>query len=99
MHTVPQDSRPSTSEEESHALLDRFVELGGTFIDTADYYSFGLSESIIGNWIAKHPELRKKVICTSLNLSLYKVHHTLWCTYNFNMPLIKILYSAPFSYT
>ena len=32
-------------------LLDRFVELGGTFIDTADSYASGMSEQIIGKWM------------------------------------------------
>lgn len=29
------------TEAESHAVLDRFVELGGNFIDTANVYSGG----------------------------------------------------------
>lgn len=43
-----------TSEKESHAILDAFVEAGGNFIDTADVYSRGLSEEIIGHWLKKH---------------------------------------------
>ncbi len=35
----------------SYALLDRFVELGGNFLDTADQYSSGVSEEIIGQWM------------------------------------------------
>ena len=41
------------SEEESHRLLDRFVEAGGNFIDTADVYSRGVSEEILGRWFKK----------------------------------------------
>lgn len=33
------------------AILDRFVELGGTFIDTADSYAGGRSEIMIGSWM------------------------------------------------
>lgn len=33
------------------AVLDRYVELGGTFIDTADSYAGGRSEIMIGNWM------------------------------------------------
>jgi aryl-alcohol dehydrogenase-like predicted oxidoreductase len=33
------------------SILDRFVELGGTFIDTADAYAGGRSEIMIGNWM------------------------------------------------
>lgn len=39
-------------EPTSHAILDRFVEAGGTFIDTADVYTRGASEQIIGSWLA-----------------------------------------------
>lgn len=39
----------------SHAQLDRFVEAGGTFVDTADVYCRGVSEEIIGRWFASRP--------------------------------------------
>ncbi|MDH3539617.1 MAG: aldo/keto reductase [Acidimicrobiia bacterium] len=39
-------------ETTSFAILDRFVAEGGTFIDTADVYSRGRSEQIIGSWLA-----------------------------------------------
>ena len=42
-----------TDEAGSHAQLDRFVAAGGTLIDTADVYTRGASESIIGRWLAK----------------------------------------------
>jgi aryl-alcohol dehydrogenase-like predicted oxidoreductase len=42
-------------EESSHAQLDRFVEAGGTFVDTADVYAAGASEHIIGRWFASRP--------------------------------------------
>ena len=38
------------------------MQAGGNFIDTADVYQFGVSESIIGNWLVQHPELRAKMI-------------------------------------
>jgi aryl-alcohol dehydrogenase-like predicted oxidoreductase len=41
-----------SDEKVSHAQLDRFVEAGGTFIDTADVYTHGESERIIGHWLA-----------------------------------------------
>lgn len=40
-------------ESMSHRLLDRFVEAGGNFIDTADVYTDGASEEIIGRWLAR----------------------------------------------
>jgi aryl-alcohol dehydrogenase-like predicted oxidoreductase len=42
-----------TDERTSHEFLDRFVEAGGTFIDTADVYSRGVSEEILGRWLAR----------------------------------------------
>src|SRR3954451_2345822 len=42
-----------TDEAGSHAQLDRFAEAGGTLIDTADVYTRGASETIIGRWLAK----------------------------------------------
>ena len=42
-------------ETSSHQQLDRFVEAGGTMVDTADAYSAGRSEEIIGRWFASRP--------------------------------------------
>ncbi|MBX3081369.1 MAG: aldo/keto reductase [Anaerolineae bacterium] len=44
-----------TDEPTSRIMLDRFVEVGGTFIDTANAYSSGHSEEIIGNWLTDKP--------------------------------------------
>ena len=44
-----------TDEEGAHAQLDRFVEAGGNLVDTADVYSHGVSEEIIGRWFAGRP--------------------------------------------
>lgn len=44
-----------SSEEVSHAQLDGFVAAGGTLVDTADVYSGGASEQIIGRWLAARP--------------------------------------------
>ena len=43
-------------EETSGHILDAFAEAGGTFIDTADVYSKGVSEEITGRWLKSHPE-------------------------------------------
>lgn len=51
-----------SGEEVSHALLDRFVERGGTFVDTADVYSRGVSEEIIGRWLASRPGMRDRLV-------------------------------------
>ncbi|WP_210480174.1 aldo/keto reductase [Naasia sp. SYSU D00948] len=39
------------SREESFAILDAYAEAGGNFLDTADVYSNGASEEILGEWL------------------------------------------------
>lgn len=52
-----------TDEPGAHRQLDRFVEAGGTFVDTADVYSGGMSEEIIGRWFASRPaEVTEQVV-------------------------------------
>lgn len=41
-------------EETSHRMLDRYVEAGGNFLDTANVYGSGRSEEIIGKWLSRH---------------------------------------------
>ena len=50
------------TEETSHAILDDYVAAGGNFIDTADVYSAGVSEEIIGRWLAKRPEVKDQMV-------------------------------------
>ncbi|HSP74895.1 MAG TPA: aldo/keto reductase [Cryobacterium sp.] len=49
-------------QEMAHTLLDTYVEAGGSFIDTADVYSSGVSEEMIGSWLASHPAEREQVV-------------------------------------
>ncbi len=56
-------------EATSHAILDRALERGINFIDTAEMYSvptraetYGATETIIGNWFAKRPGARQKLV-------------------------------------
>jgi aryl-alcohol dehydrogenase-like predicted oxidoreductase len=56
-------------EASAHALLDHAVARGVNFIDTAEMYSvpprretFGATERIIGNWFARQPAMRDKVV-------------------------------------
>ena len=52
-------------EATSGDMLGTFFTAGGTFIDTADVYGAGVSEEIIGRWLATHPtELAQAVIAT-----------------------------------
>jgi aryl-alcohol dehydrogenase-like predicted oxidoreductase len=49
-------------EATSHAILDDYVAAGGNLIDTADVYSTGASEEIIGHWLADHPTESEQVM-------------------------------------
>src|SRR5690349_134046 len=40
-----------TNEQDSRQIMDRFVAEGGNFIDTADVYTSGASEEIVGHWL------------------------------------------------
>jgi aryl-alcohol dehydrogenase-like predicted oxidoreductase len=42
-----------TSVDEAHRMLDRFVDAGGTFVDTADTYGRGESERVLAPWLAR----------------------------------------------
>jgi aryl-alcohol dehydrogenase-like predicted oxidoreductase len=50
------------TEEASHAILDSYAAAGGNFIDTADVYSAGVSEEIIGRWLAQRPKARDRIV-------------------------------------
>ena len=50
-------------EATSFGLMDAYVEAGGNFIDTADVYSAGVSEEIVGRWL-KGKKLRDLVVAT-----------------------------------
>ncbi len=57
---------PQTGEEDSYALMDRALELGINFFDTANVYGGkfgeGLTEQIIGRWFAQGGGRRDKVV-------------------------------------
>jgi aryl-alcohol dehydrogenase-like predicted oxidoreductase len=50
----------------SHELMDRFVEIGGNFIDTADIYNLGKAETIIGRWMKKRGNRDDIVLATKV---------------------------------
>ena len=56
-------------EASAHAILNRSLERGVNFIDTAEMYAVparaetcGATETIIGNWFAKNPGVRQKEV-------------------------------------
>lgn len=68
----------TVDEEGAFDILDAFVEAGGNFIDTADCYTAwssrmggrpnpgGVSEEIIGRWMAKRGNRRDLVVATKV---------------------------------
>jgi len=57
------------AEADAHAILDRAVERGINFIDTAEMYAvparaetYGATESIIGRWFQRRPGLRQRLV-------------------------------------
>jgi aryl-alcohol dehydrogenase-like predicted oxidoreductase len=49
------------AEDESRALFDRYIDGGGNFVDTADGYTGGKSEQMVGKFIAER-KLRDRVV-------------------------------------
>jgi len=63
----------TTDEKTAFAVMDAFVERGGTFFDTADFYSrwiseelAGISETIIGRWLKARRNRDRVVIATKV---------------------------------
>ena len=70
--TFGEDLGWGTSVEESQRILDRYIELGGNFIDTANFYTKSHSEKIIGDHVGRHPARRDRlVIATKFSGNLY----------------------------
>jgi aryl-alcohol dehydrogenase-like predicted oxidoreductase len=57
---------PQTSEADSHSIMDRALELGLNFFDTANVYGWkrgeGWTEQIIGRWFAQGGGRREKTV-------------------------------------
>jgi aryl-alcohol dehydrogenase-like predicted oxidoreductase len=51
-----------SDEQVAHDQLDRFLEQGGNFLDTADVYADGESETIIGRWLAARSGARDRMV-------------------------------------
>ena len=64
-----------TSEAEGHAQIDRALEAGINFVDTAEMYpvnpirdeTIGLTEQIIGNWIGRTGRRQDLVLATKMS--------------------------------
>jgi aryl-alcohol dehydrogenase-like predicted oxidoreductase len=56
------------SKDESRAMFEAYAEAGGNFIDTANFYTKGESESFLGEFI--HGERDRWVIATKYSLDM-----------------------------
>jgi aryl-alcohol dehydrogenase-like predicted oxidoreductase len=70
--TFGEDLGWGTSVEESQQIIDRYIELGGNFIDTANFYTLSHSEKILGDHIGRHTARRDRlVVATKFSGNLY----------------------------
>lgn len=57
---------PVTPEDDAHRIMDRAIQHGMNFFDTADVYGWkkgeGITERIIGRWLAQGGGRREKVV-------------------------------------
>lgn len=56
-----------TDAGESASILDAYADAGGNFIDTANVYNDGASESIIGDWLNKTGKRDQVVLSTKVH--------------------------------
>ncbi len=47
-------------------ILDLYVERGGNFLDTADVYSKGLSETILGEWLSSRADTEHVIVASKV---------------------------------
>ncbi|MDQ0322673.1 aryl-alcohol dehydrogenase-like predicted oxidoreductase [Pararhizobium capsulatum DSM 1112] len=59
-----------SDEASARAIFDRYVTAGGNFIDTADSYAGGLSESLVGEFVSEKGLRDQLVIATKFSNSL-----------------------------
>jgi len=65
--TFGEDWGWGASEEESRRIFDGFAEAGGNFIDTANNYTNGTSETFVGEFV--HSDRDHFVVATKYSLS------------------------------
>ena len=53
-------------ETESFTILDHYLEAGGTFLDTANGYSGGGSEALLGRWLRDRGVRERMVVATKV---------------------------------
>jgi aryl-alcohol dehydrogenase-like predicted oxidoreductase len=56
-------------EKDSRAIFDRYLERGGNFLDTADGYTAGHSEELVGKFVAEEKLRDRLVIATKFTFN------------------------------
>ena len=67
--TFGEELGTGASRETSQKVYERFVEAGGNFIDTANIYTLGTSERMLGDFIAELPALRRSRLTVATKLA------------------------------
>ena len=84
---------PQTDEADAHAIMDRALELGINFFDTANVYGWkhgeGITEQIIGRWFAQGGGRREKIVLAT------KVYGAMGDWPNDTLPLGAATSAAP----
>ncbi|MBS7807344.1 aldo/keto reductase [Variovorax sp. PCZ-1] len=57
-------SRWGSGEEQSRAIFNAYIEAGGNFVDTADVYSSGVSEEMLGRFVTER-SLRSSIVLST----------------------------------
>ena len=67
-HTPAAKNGMAIDKESSFKLLDAYFDAGGNFIDTANYYQEGTSESVLGEWMETRGVRNQVVVATKVSL-------------------------------
>jgi aryl-alcohol dehydrogenase-like predicted oxidoreductase len=67
--TFGEDWGWGSSVRESESIMDAYFAKGGNFLDTANAYTKGHSEKIIGDHVGRHPSKRDRVVIATKFLS------------------------------
>lgn len=62
-------------ESGSRAVFDRYTDLGGNFIDTADVYAGGRSEEMVGTFVATQQSRDRLVLATKTGFATGRGYH------------------------
>ena len=74
-----------TDEQEAFRVVDRFLEAGGNFIDTANVYGRGKSEEITGRALARDGKRDKVFLATKAHGKMDDNDPNAWGNHRFNL--------------